>query len=336
MARTPMELRSTLRGIIGFGVTPFNGNLEVNIEGLRRNAAHLAEYCDVVVPLGNNGEIFSLSPEEHKAVGRTVVEEVHKRKPVVVGVGFSLPVATDLARAAEGYGADGVLALPPHMTNASDDGLFEYYRTIASATSLGVLVFQTPAMNFSVALLRRLCAIPNIVGMKDEHGDMKQFVRQLAAAGDRMELLCGVGEILAPSYFALGVKAFTSGIVNFMPETCHKILRHLLKRETEEAAQIVATEALAIYDLRGRRPGYTTVVIKEAMNLCGLQAGPVRPPLSPLAEQDRAELRGILDHLGLLRCGWYLRDRHRIPARSPAASFPCCRIRAASVSMRTY
>jgi 5-dehydro-4-deoxyglucarate dehydratase len=301
MPTSPAELRSLLSGIIGFGVTPFHDHLEVNTEGLRQNAGHLARHCDVVVPLGNNGELYSLSLEEAKRVGCTVVEEVARRKPVVVGVGFSLPAAQELATAAEAYGADGVLALPPHMTNANDDGLFEYYRAIACATKLGVLLFQTPALNFSVPLLRRLSQVPNIVGMKDEHGDMKQFVRQFAAVGGQMELLCGVGEILAPSYFALGVKAFTSGIVNFMPQTCHRILEHLRKRETEAAAEIVARETLPIYDLRGRRPGYTTVVIKEAMNLCGLEAGPVRPPLSPLTAQDRAELRGILDRLGLVK-----------------------------------
>ena len=76
-------------------------------------------------------------------------------------------------------------------------------------------------------LLRGLREIPNIVGLKDEHGDMRQFVRQWRSAGDRLELLCGVGEILAPSYFALGVKGFTSGIVNFMPRTPLRIMELL-------------------------------------------------------------------------------------------------------------
>lgn len=301
MAREPVELKRALQGIVGFGVTPFHQDLGINFEALRENAAHLLEHCEVVVALGNNGESFSLSPDEQKQVARTVVQEVQGRKPVLVGVGFSLPISRELAQAAESAGADGILVLPPHHTSAGDDGLFEYYRGVAQATRRGVVLFQTPTLNFSPALLRRLAEVPNIVGLKDEHGDMKQFVRQWEAVGDRLKLMCGVGEILAPSYFALGVDVFTSGIVNFMPATPRKILRLLRERQFEAAARVVEQEALAIFDLRARRPGYVTAVIKEAMNLCGMDAGPPRPPLAPLAEVDRAELQGILSRLGLLK-----------------------------------
>jgi 5-dehydro-4-deoxyglucarate dehydratase len=298
---TPNELRQGLRGIVGFGVTPFRDDFTINFDALRSNAAHLAEHCDVVVPLGNNGEIYSLTPDERKSVGQAVVEEVHGRKPVVVGVGYALPVARDLARAAEEYGADGVLILPPQFVAANDDGLFEYYRAVASATRLGVVLFQTPAFNFSLPLLDRLAGIPNIVGFKDEHGDMKQFVRQFHAVGERIEMLCGVGEILAPSYFALGVKGFTSGLINFMPATPHRIWELIQQRKPEEAARVVETEALPVFDLRKKRIGYTTLVIKEGMNLCGMNAGPVRPPLAPLPESDRQELRAILEQVSGVR-----------------------------------
>ncbi|MGA2630340.1 MAG: dihydrodipicolinate synthase family protein [Terriglobia bacterium] len=298
---TPDELRASLNGVVGFGVTPFHQDLTLNIDALRRNAAHLAEYCEVVVALGNNGEIFSLAPEEQKIVARQVVEEVRGRRPVLVGVGFSAPVACELARSAEAAGADGVLVLPPHLTAANDDGLFEYYRSVAEATKLGVVLFQTPAMNFSVGLLRRLAGVPNIIGMKDEHGDMKQFVRQWRAVRERIKLMCGVGEILAPSYFALGVDVFTSGIVNFMPRTPRRILELLRAREFEAAARVVEEETLDVFDLRAKRPGYTTVVIKEGMNLCGMHAGPPRPPLAPLPEADLHQLRGILSRIGVLK-----------------------------------
>jgi 5-dehydro-4-deoxyglucarate dehydratase len=315
MARAAQELKASLKGIIGFGVTPFHDDLTVNLDGLRQNAHSLAQSCDVVVPLGNNGEVYSLSPEEQKQVGRVVVEEVRGRKPVVVGMGFSLPLAVDLAAAAQHYGADGVLILPPCYSHATDEGLFEYYRSIAAATKLGVILFQTPALNFSLSLLQRLATVPNIVGMKDEHGDMKQFVHQRHAVGDRIELLCGVGEILAPSYFALGVRAFTTGIVNFMPETPVRLLELLREQKFVQATRLVEQEVLPIFRLRSRRPGYVTAVIKEAMNLRGLNAGPVRPPLVPLLDQDREELRSILHELGSAKTGVDLRRASPTPGQ---------------------
>ncbi|MGH9470634.1 MAG: dihydrodipicolinate synthase family protein [Terriglobia bacterium] len=298
--RSPDELKQNLRGLVGFGVTPFHDDFSIDFDALRANAADLAQNCDVVVPLGNNGEIYSLTPEERKAVGRAVVEGVRGRKPVVVGIGFALPVARELAHAAEEYGADGVLLLPPQFVPAGDEGLFEYYRSVASATRLGVVLFQTPGFNFSIPLLERLAGIPNIVGFKDEHGDMKQFVRQWKAVGDRIELLCGVGEILAPSYFALGVRGFTSGIINFMPQTPRRIWELLQQGRLDEASRVVEREAIPVFDLRKKRPGYTTLVIKEGMNLCGKKAGPVRPPLAPLPESDRQELREALEQIGVL------------------------------------
>lgn len=189
--------------------------------------------------------------------------------------------------------------MPPAY--ATDEGLFEYYRRIAAATKLGVVLFQTPVLNFRLSLLQRLVEVSNIVGMKDEHGDMKQFVHQRQVAGDRLELLCGVGEILAPSYFALGARAFTSGIVNFMPQTPLRILKLLQEQKVEQAVRVVEEETLAMFNLRAKRSGYTTVVIKEAMNLRGLNVGPVRPPLMALLDEDREELRSILEGLGILK-----------------------------------
>lgn len=299
--RSPEELKQALRGIVGFGVTPFNEDFTINFDALRENAVHLADHCDVVVPLGNNGELYSLTPEERKAVGRAVVEAVGSRKPVLVGIGYALPVACKLARAAEEYGADGVLILPPEFVAAKDDGLLAYYRAVAAATRLGVVLFQTPQFNFSIPLLESLAAIPNVAGLKDEHGDMKQFVRQFRAVGGRIEMLCGVGEILAPSYFALGVKGFTSGLINFMPGTPRQIWKLLQEGKLTEAARVVESEAIPVFDMRKKRPGYTTLIIKEGMNLCGMKAGPMRPPLAPLPENDRQELRSILTRIGVLK-----------------------------------
>ncbi len=107
--------------------------------------------------------------------------------------------------------------------------------------------------------------------------------------------------ILAPSYFALGVRAFTSGLVNFMPHTTLRILNLLRDRRMEQTAQVIEAETRALFRLRAKRPGNTTVVIKEAMNLCGLKAGPAHPPLAALPVEDRDELRAIVDRLGITK-----------------------------------
>jgi 4-hydroxy-tetrahydrodipicolinate synthase len=86
-----------------------------------------------------------------------------------------------------------------------------------------------------------------------------------------------------------------------MPQTTLEIMQCLRNRQLEEAARIMERYALAIFDLRVKQPGYSTSVIKEAMNLCGIHVGPVRPPLPPLLEADREHLRVILGSCGALK-----------------------------------
>ena len=90
------------------------------------------------------------------------------------------------------------------------------------------------------------------------------------------------------------------GIVNFMPHTSLEIMKCLRNGQLEEATKIVEKETLAIFDLRVKQPGYSTSVIKEAMNLCGIRVGPVRPPLPSLLEADRVHLRVILHSRGVI------------------------------------
>jgi 4-hydroxy-tetrahydrodipicolinate synthase len=81
-----------------------------------------------------------------------------------------------------------------------------------------------------------------------------------------------------------------------MPGTSLEIMKCITNGQLEEATRIVERETLAIFDLRVKQPGYSTSVIKEAMNLCGMNVGPVRPPLPALLETDREHLRVILQN----------------------------------------
>src|SRR5258708_8490069 len=95
----PNELRQRLRGVISFPVTPFKADLSLDLDGLRRNLRSLLKHavCAVVAPAGT-GELYSLSPAEHKAVVQVVVEEVKGCVPVLAGTGLNPPLAPQLVR----------------------------------------------------------------------------------------------------------------------------------------------------------------------------------------------------------------------------------------------
>ena len=106
----PSELRSKLSGVIAFPVTPFAEDLLLDVDGLRRNTAEMAEFP---LAAGGTGEMYSLSIEEHRQVVEAVVQEVDGKMPVIAGTGFGAQIAVELAKQSADAGADGILCFPP-------------------------------------------------------------------------------------------------------------------------------------------------------------------------------------------------------------------------------
>src|SRR6266581_8170594 len=105
------QLRSKLHGVIAFPVTPFNKDLSLNVDGLRKNLQSLAAHplC-AIIAAGGTGELHSLTPSEHLQVVKTTVEQVQSKIPVLAAAGFNSHIAADLAKAAHSAGAQGILA----------------------------------------------------------------------------------------------------------------------------------------------------------------------------------------------------------------------------------
>src|SRR5437016_3519586 len=102
----PDELRSRLRGVIGFPITPFKRDLSLDLDGLRGNLrAMLAHPIAAIVAPAGTGELYSLSPAEHAQVVKTAVEEAKGHAPVIAGVGFNPSMAAELAKQSAAAGA---------------------------------------------------------------------------------------------------------------------------------------------------------------------------------------------------------------------------------------
>lgn len=299
MAMTPAELRARLEGVIAFPVTPFTSQLELDLPALRENVEYMVGGgIHALVAAGGTGELYSLTPEEHRQVVRTVVEAVRGRVPVIAGSGFGSALGRLLARQAEEAGADGILMLPPYYVNADPEGLLDYYRHVAGATSLGVFPYSRDWVTFTPATLRKLADIPNVVAYKDGQGDLRAFSRLQHALGDRFLWLGGVGDDMVAGYFAAGAKGFTSSVANYMPEVSVELFEQARAGNFQRVRELTAEKIQVFYDLRVSRRGYEVAIVKEAMELLGRRAGPVRPPLVNVAPADRERLRAALDAAG--------------------------------------
>src|SRR5262249_38368999 len=137
------------------------------------------------------------------------------------GCGYGAPLAIEIARAAEKAGADGVLLLPPYLVAADQDGLRRHVKAVADSIGIGVIVYNRDNCVLSAETLKSLCDdCPNVIAVKDGHGDMKLAREIMAALGERAAYMCGMptAEAFAVAFRAAGADNYTSGIFNFAPQ----------------------------------------------------------------------------------------------------------------------
>lgn len=290
------EIRSKLRGVIAFPVTPFNADLSLNAAGLRENLGKLLEHpMSAVVAAGGTGELYSLTPEEQLGVVKTVVEEVDSKAPVIAGVGFNTEIATSLAKQSERAGADGILALPPYYPNADETGLLDYYAAIGAATRLPLFVYSRDWVNPSPEWVERLAAkVPSLIAWKDGQGDVRRYQQIINRLGDRLYWIGGAGDDCVSAYYSIGIRTYTSSIATVAPKLSVKLHNVASAGDSKKLAELMNEYVIPLYAMRARRRGYEVTVMKEMMNIAGLAAGPVRPPLPPMRPEELAELKTMM------------------------------------------
>ncbi|HEX5085879.1 MAG TPA: 5-dehydro-4-deoxyglucarate dehydratase [Blastocatellia bacterium] len=293
----PAELLAKYGGVIAFPVTPFRDDLSLDIEGLRHNLTRLMDHpVSAVVAAGGTGEVYSLTPSEHAQVVETTVEVVGGKAPVIAGVGFNRMLAVEMAKQSAGAGADAVLALPPYYPQADEEALVEYYRAIGDATELGLLIYSRDWANFSPAQVERLAAkIPTMVAWKDGQADLRRFQMIIDRVGDRLYWIGGAGDDMVPGYYSIGIRTYTSSIATVAPKLSLALHDAAANGRSEELSQLMSDCVIPLYALRARRKGYEVSAMKAMMDMAGLRGGPVRPPLPDVRDEEREELRAILD-----------------------------------------
>lgn len=293
----PTELRQRLQGVVSFPCTPFKKDLSLDLDGLRKNLRDLLKHpiCAVVAPAGT-GELHCLSPGEHLAVVKATLEEVKGRVPVLTGVGFNTPIAVGVAKQAVAAGVNGILAFPPYYPNPDEEGIVAYYKAIADATPLGVLIYSRDWFNPSAALVEKLAqAIPTLIAWKDGQADMRRYQMIRQRLGDRLHWIGGAGDDAVPAYYSMGIRTYTSSIANVAPKLSLRLHELASAGHSEELTRLMNELIVPLYALRARRKGYEVSAMKAMMDMVGLVGGPVRPPLVDLKPDEVEALRKTMD-----------------------------------------
>ena len=292
----PAELRKRLEGVISFPVTPFKTDLSLDLDGLRRNLRAVLKHpvCALVAAAGT-GELYSLTPAEHLAIVRTTVEEAAGKVPVLAGTGFNPAMAVELAREAAKAGVSGILAFPPYYPSPDEEGIVAYYRAIAGATPLGLLLYTRDWFNPGPALAERLAQIPTLIGWKDGQADLRRYQMIRQQLGERLHWIGGAGDDMVPGYYSIGIRAYTSSIANVAPRLSLRLHELASAGKSQELSKLMNELVIPLYALRTKRKGYEVSAMKALMDMIGLAGGPVRPPLVELRNDEIAMLRASLE-----------------------------------------
>lgn len=288
------------RGAITALVTPFRGG-RVDEEAFRRLIDwQIRQGVHGIVPCGTTGEPATLSHEEHDRVVDIAVDEARGRVPVIAGTGSNSTVeAIRLTRHAKEAGADAALLITPYGNRPTQEGLYQHYRQVAVETRFPLVLYNVPSrtgVNLLPETVARLAELPEVVGLKEATGDLRQASDVLEKCGDRLTLLSGDDFTILP-LLALGGRGVISVVSNPAPADTAGLVDAFDRGDLARARELhfrlmPLTRALFLET--------SPIPVKTALGLMGLIDPELRLPLCPLGEANRAKLEAAVRAYGLI------------------------------------
>lgn len=283
------------KGVYPALTTPFTEDDRIDYAVFEKNLhAQMDAGVDGVILGGTLGEASSLLNEEKYDLVRFTVEKTANRIPVVMNIAEQTTrAAIAAARAAEDCGASGLMLLPPMRYKADDRETLEYFRAVAEAGPLPIMIYNNP-VDYKILVTLDMFAVmadwPTVQAVKESTRDVSNVTRMINRFGDRFSILCGVDTLALESLF-MGAHGWVAGLVDAFPRETVAIYRHV------QAGR--HAEALAIYrwflpllelDIHPKLVQY----IKLAELATGIGTEHVRAPRLPLEGDEFAAVWGVI------------------------------------------
>jgi 4-hydroxy-tetrahydrodipicolinate synthase len=295
--------RTNWHGVFVPMVTPFTKDYKFDEKACRQIIEHLiADGVNGIIVAGSTGEWFTMTNEEKIRLFEVAKDQVKGR---VILLGGSSAIATRdavaLTKAGKDIGLDGTLLLPPPYALPNEIEFLTFFETVG-AVGLPIMVYNNPprtSININAALIKKLTAVESIVALKDSVKDLYQMSETIRSVGDTLAIFCGL-EPYAISCIERGAVGIVAMTPNVIGRRTADFYNYVVSKRWSEASEIerLIDRLYAVF----YAPGNTAyVVIKECMNLIGRPAGWPRPPLLPVQEDKKMELKRLLEELGLLK-----------------------------------
>ena len=190
---------------------------------------------------GTLGEASTLKDLEKKELLATTLDEVDGKIPVIMNIAEqATSKAVELAKELEAEGADGLMLLPPMRYKANDQETVAYFSSVASSTSLPIMIYNNPVdykIEVTLDMFEKLKEHKNISAVKESTRDVTNITRMINRFGDRFKILCGV-DTIAMETLLMGASGWVAGLVDAFPEETVAIYTYCKTGELDKARSI--------------------------------------------------------------------------------------------------
>ena len=283
-------------------ITPMHEDGSVNYEKLEEILEfQIANSTDAIIICGTTGESSTMTHGEHLKTIKFAVDKVAKRVPVIAGTGSNCTeTAIMMSKEAASYGVDALLVVTPYYNKATQKGLIAHYTAIANAVpETPIIMYNVPSRtgcNLQPATVAALVKnVKNIVGIKAASGDLSQIAKMMSMAGEDLELYSGNDDQILP-IMSLGGLGVISVLSNVAPKQTHDIVMKFMEGDTREAARL-QLEAIPL--INALFCEVNPIPVKTAMNMMGMEVGPLRMPLCEMEESNKETLAKAMKDYGL-------------------------------------
>jgi len=283
-------------------VTPMFENGDVNYDKLGEILDfQINNGTDAIIVCGTTGESSTLTHEEHLECIEYTVKYVNKRVPVIAGTGSNCTqTAIFLSREAERAGADALLIVTPYYNKATQKGLIAHYTAIADSVKLPIIMYNVPSRTGCNILpetaVKLAKEVENIVAIKEAAGDISQAAKIMALAGGSIDMYSGCDDQVLP-IMSLGGSGVISVLSNISPKKTHDMVAKFLEGDIKESMKL-QIEAIELIDSLFCE--VNPIPVKTAMNILGMEVGPLRMPLTPMEDKNAEQLKKAMKNYGLI------------------------------------
>ena len=277
--------------------TPFKDGT-VNLDEFKRLVKFQIENkADSIIVCGTTGESPTLSVDEKKELIKCAVETANKQVTIIAGTGSNdTKKAIEMSKIAEDLGTDGLLIVTPYYNKCTQNGLIEYYKSIAKSVSIPIIMYNVPSrtgVNITPETCLELSKIPNIVAIKEASGNISQVAKIASICKDNLQIYSGNDDQILP-VLSLGGIGVISVLANIKPNEVHKICYDYFDGNTQSASKIQLENLSLINTLFDE---VNPIPIKYALKQIGFDVGNPRSPLTPISSNLAEKLDKLLQNI---------------------------------------